>query len=127
MTLVECLVACAIAVALTGLALPSWRGHQLRAARIDAVDALMRLQLEQERHLGVHGLYASQLPALTGVGTSSRQGRYALTLESTGADAYRATARAQGEQARDADCPALTLDVRQGHARIGPDARCWNR
>lgn len=127
MTLVECLVACSVAVTLTALALPSWRGHQLRASRIDAVDALMRLQLAQERHLGLHGLYAGDLSALTGVGDASRQGRYTLTLATTGVDAYRATAQARGDQAQDSDCRALTLEVRQSIASIGPSARCWNR
>lgn len=126
-TLIECMVACTIAVGLASMALPGWRGQQLRAARIDAVDALTRLQGEQERHFALHGLYAADLRGLSGVVGVSRQGLYALELAPTGAESYVATARAQGAQAQDAACAALTLTVRGGFAEIGPSARCWNR
>ncbi len=126
-TLVECAVVCAVVGVLGAIALPSLRGHELRAARIDAVDALTRLQAAQEQHRLLHGLYASDLQALRGVGTSSRQGRYALQLVNTGPDGYRANAVAVGVQTGDTACPTLTLDVAQGFAEPGPSGRCWNR
>ncbi|HZF80714.1 MAG TPA: type IV pilin protein [Rubrivivax sp.] len=126
-TLVECATACAVAGLLAASALPSLQGHQLRAARIDAVAALTRVQAEQEKHRELHGLYASDLAVLRGVAPTSAQGRYTLALEKTGADTYRATATAAGVQVKDQACPALTLEVNSGFPRHGPSAACWNR
>jgi hypothetical protein len=55
------------------------------------------------------------------------QQRYTLALTLIGPDAYLASANAQGVQAGDRDCRALTLEVTQGFARAGPSASCWNR
>ena len=126
-TLLECLIVVAIAGVLAGLALPSLRGHQLRAARLDGVQALTRVQMEQEKYRGLHGLYAGELQALRGVMPLSPQGRYAVALETAGPDGYRAWATAIGMQSRDTECPALTLAVNQGFAQIGPSPACWNR
>ena len=126
-TLVECATACAIAGLLAATALPSYQGHQLRAARIDAVAALTRVQAEQDKHREQHGLYASDLLALRGVSVVSPQGRYTLVLTSTGADSYRATATATGAQLQDRACPTLTLEVNSGFPKHGPDAACWNK
>jgi type IV pilus assembly protein PilE len=126
-TLVECATACAIAGVLAATALPSFQGHQLRMARIDAVAALTRVQAEQDKYREQHGLYASDLLALRGVTTVSAQGRYTLVLTSTGVDSYRATATATGVQLQDRACPALTLEVHSGFPKRGPDAACWNQ
>jgi type IV pilus assembly protein PilE len=126
-TLLECLLVLAIAAILAGVAVPGLLGHERRAARGDAVRALSRLQAEQERYRAQFGLYADQLSALQGVGSSSLQGRYRLSLLRGGPEAYRATAQAQGVQLADTDCPALTLDVSLGYAHTGPSAACWGR
>ena len=126
-TLVECATACAITVLLAAVALPSLRSDALRAARSDGVSALGGLQLAQEQHRALHGLYAGELSALKGVAALSLQGRYVVTLELTGAEAYRASASARGMQVHDKDCPVLTVDVDQGRARFGPTTACWNR
>jgi type IV pilus assembly protein PilE len=128
-TLVELTMAAAVAAVLAAVALPSYRGHQLQAGRLDAVAALTRLQMAQERHRAAHGFYAGQLGALRGVDAVSADGRYTVALALVGAEGYHATAtpRPEGPQAGDRDCPALTLDVVQGFARTGPSARCWRR
>jgi len=128
-TLVELAMAAAVAGLLVAAALPSWRGHQLQAGRLDAVAALTRVQMAQEQHRAAHGLYAGQLGALRGVGATSPQGRYTVALALVGAEGYRATAtpRPDGPQSGDRDCDALTLDVVQGFARTGPSPRCWQR
>ena len=126
-TLVECLIVLALVAVLAGLAVPGFQEQSLRMARLDAVQALNRLQLEQEKHRSLHGLYADELSALQGVGVGSPQGRYVLALQLRGADGYGASATAQGAQTRDRDCPALTLEVQQGFARRGPSVACWNR
>lgn len=126
-TLVECLTTCAVAAILAALAWPALRGHALRAARLDAVQALTHLQTVQEQYRSQHGLYAAELSVLRGVAPLSAQGRYALTVVLTGPDAYRATASPRGAQQNDHECDALTLDVRLGFASAGPGPQCWLR
>jgi type IV pilus assembly protein PilE len=124
-TLLELLVAMALAALLITLGLRSQQGQGLRSGRLDAVEALTRLQRAQEQHRSAHGLYASDLAALIGAAATSPQGRYAIALDRFGGEAYRATAK--GAQARDTPCATLTLEVRQGFAQTGPDAGCWLR
>lgn len=126
-TIVELLVAVALAALLLTLGLGSHRSHDLRVGRLDAVAALTKVQQAQEQHRSAHGLYAAELSALVGTAATSPQGRYAVRIDITGGEAYRATAVAQGAQARDTDCAMLTLEVRQGFAQAGPDAGCWRR
>jgi type IV pilus assembly protein PilE len=126
-TLVELLAALALAVLLLTLGLGSWQGQHLRAGRLDAIEALTRVQQAQEQHRNAHGLYASDIGALQGAAPTSPRGRYAIALDIVGGEAYRATAVAQGVQAKDRACAQLTLEVRQGFAQPGPGAGCWNR
>jgi type IV pilus assembly protein PilE len=126
-TLVECVVVCAMAAVLAAVALPALRNHTLRAGRLDAVQALTRVQAAQEQHRALHGLYADELGRLRGTAVRSTQGRYTLSLARNGPEAYVATATASGEQAGDRACPALTLEVNQGFPREGPSAACWQR
>jgi type IV pilus assembly protein PilE len=126
-TLVECLTACAVAAILTALAWPALRGHTLRSARLDAVQALTQLQTVQEQYRSHHGLYAGELSVLRGVAPLSPQGRYALAVVLTGPDSYRATASPRGAQQDDRECEALTLDVRLGFTSAGPGPQCWLR
>lgn len=126
-TLVEVLTALAIAALLATLALPRLQGDNGRAGRLDAVHALTRLQMAQEQYRSAHGLYAAELAPLGGMGNTSPQGRYTISLALEGGESYVATAHARGAQARDPGCATLTLRVRQGFAQTGPDAGCWLR
>jgi type IV pilus assembly protein PilE len=126
-SLIESLVACAVAALLAGAALPSMQGQRLRAGRLDAVAALTRVQAAQEQHHALHGFYASELGALGLINPNSPQGLYALSLQTNGPGAYHATATPVGRQAKDRPCPALTLDVNQGFPTEGPSSGCWQR
>lgn len=126
-TLIEVSVVLGVAGVLAAVALPSYRQHELRMARLDAVQALTRLQAAQEQHRALHGLYALEMAALRGVSATGMRQRYGVAMLSTGPDSYRATASAQGVQRDDRDCRALTLEVAQGFAQAGPSAQCWNR
>ena len=126
-TLVECTVVCAMALIMAAVAVPSYQGHARRAARMDAVQALTRVQATQEQFRSLHGLYAAELQVLRGVMPVSDQGHYTLALSPAGPDGYRVTAHARGGQAQDRECAALTLDVRQGFATQGPSTKCWNQ
>jgi type IV pilus assembly protein PilE len=126
-SLIESLVALAVAALLASAALPSMQGQRLRAGRLDAVAALTRVQAAQEQHFGLHGRYASELGALGLINPNSPQGLYALSLQNHGAEAYRATATPVGRQAQDGPCPALMLDVNKGYPTEGPSSACWQR
>jgi type IV pilus assembly protein PilE len=124
-TLVEVVIVLAIAAVLAGVAVPSLRSQALRSARLDAVQALQRLQSEEERYRAMHGLYSADLQSLRGVGVTSPQGRYALSVEVTGPDSFHAEAQAIGEQSRDDACLRISLDVKMGYATHGPGPSCW--
>lgn len=126
-TLVEVLVVSAVGVLLATVAWPAYRGQLQRAARAEAIEALQRLQLAQERHREAFGVYAAELKAV-GFGPATTGGRYDLALVPGGVESYRAlaVARADGPQAGDS-CPEISLEVRQGFATLGPEGKCWNR
>ena len=128
-TLVElCVVLCVTGV-LAAVAWPSFQSQLQRSRRADAVAALLRLQLEQEKHLSRHGLYASQLAVLGGAAVPrSPEGLYDIELHG-GGDRYeaRAIARAGTLVAQDVGCTVLRLQVRDGLADFAPSPRCWNR
>lgn len=126
-TLVECAVVCAMVGILASIALPSYRDQQLRAHRLDAVEALSRLQIAQEQYRNQHGAYASDWSALRGVSAISSQGHYRLAFASHGPESYRATAQATGPQTQDKACLAISLDMKLGFATTGPSPACWNR
>ena len=127
-TLVELLVASVVGVLLATIAWPTYRGQMQRAGRIEAVEALQRLQLAQERHRETFGRYATELTTV-GLAAATAGGRYQLEFTPTGVESYRALAiaRAGGPQEGDSACAALSLEVRQGFATLGPDGQCWNR
>lgn len=124
-TLLECVVVALVVAVVSSIAWPSFRRHDLQAGRLDAVQALSRVQAAQEHHRSAHGLYATELSALSGTSAQSLQGRYAIHLAPDGPEGYLARAQALGPQAQDRPCAALTLQVKQGFARHGPEASCW--
>lgn len=126
-TLAELMVALGASLLLAAVAVPTWQGHGLRAARIDAVDALTRVQLAQEQYRSLHGLYSADLLSLRGTAPVSTQGRYTIAVERTGADGFRAVARARGAQSADRDCAEMTVNVVAGFPTTGPTATCWLR
>ncbi|MDP3083313.1 MAG: type IV pilin protein [Rubrivivax sp.] len=129
-TLVELAVAMAIAVLLASTALPALQAQLRQARRADAVAALKRVQLAQERFHGHHGRYASQLDGLIGAASPrSDQGLYDIRLQALGGAAYHVTAsvRADAAQAGDSDCAAISLVVNEGIAEHRPSRQCWGR
>jgi type IV pilus assembly protein PilE len=127
-TLTEVLIVCAVMALLAAVALPSFRGPLLKAHRTDAVSTLVRLQAAQERLRSSSGLYSDDLSRLQ-LAARSEEGLYALAVELTGPDSYRASASVLpgSSQAADRECQQITLEVSHGFATTGPSARCWNR
>jgi type IV pilus assembly protein PilE len=127
-TLTELLIACAVVALLAAVALPSFRAPLLKAHRTDGVSTLMRLQAAQERLRGSSGLYSDDLRRLH-LPERSEEGLYALAVELTGPDSYRASASVVPGTLQEADheCAQITLEVNNGFAKTGPSSRCWNR
>lgn len=128
-TLVEVLVAMAIALLLAGVVLPSMTSHAQQARRADAVAVLTKLEFAQASYHAHHGRYTTNLAALGLRTGASDQGHYRLVVEDGGPERYRARAEAVpgGVQRDDRDCPELTLDVSPVEARRGPTLGCWGR
>ncbi len=126
-TLIEVLTVCVVVAVLAAVALPYYKQRTLHAGRIDGVASLMKIQAAQEQYRSLHGMYANELTALTGTAALSTQGLYRVSLERTSGETYVATATAQGRQADDKGCPALTLSVQQGFPSEGPAPECWQR
>ncbi|MDE2080247.1 MAG: prepilin-type N-terminal cleavage/methylation domain-containing protein [Burkholderiales bacterium] len=126
-TLVECAIVCAVAGIFASVALPSYRQHLLRIGRLDAVQALTRVQAAQEQRRAALGLYAADLASLHGIAATSAQGHYRITLAANGPDGYRASAWAVGPQAQDGRCATITLQVALGFTQVGPSPACWGR
>ena len=124
-SLVEIAVVLAVSALLALLAVPGYLDQLARSRRSDATAALQRLQWAQQRHHQAHGRYAERLAELRGVGARSEGGHYRLELLSLGHDGYAAMAHAEPSQARDRDCPALTLQVDGAITQRRPSAACW--
>jgi type IV pilus assembly protein PilE len=128
-TLVDTLIACAIAGVLATVALPSYQGSVQKARRADAVAALTRLEFSQGSFRANNGLYSADLNAL-GLRTGlSAEGHYRITIHLLGADGYEANASVVegGAQQHDTECAVLTLQVRQERVTRGPARHCWLR
>ena len=129
-SLVELLIALAIAGVLAALALPGYSQVMQRALRQDARLALLHIQRRQEGFFGNHLVYSSDAPP------RSERGYYLLELL-TSADgmSYPALARADpaGRQAGDSHCAQLAIDETGRRRSAGADNRwrdddpwrCW--
>lgn len=125
-TLLELLACLALVALLASLAVPGLRESWLRARRSEAVSALLRMQLAQERFYIERGRYAADLAELhAAVGTPWTSEYYRLAAVSTSADQYRLEATATGPQGGDRT-PCLVLAINQRGERSPPETTgCW--
>lgn len=137
-TLIELMVTVAIVAIIAAVAIPSYRQYILRANRVDATGALLRLAANQERFYLQNNSYASDgemsdaPPAGLGIDGTER-GFYELEITSNDLTlGYEATATvAAGEdQEDDTDCAEFKVD--QQGLRTAKNAgnadtteRCW--
>jgi len=101
-TLIDTMIAVAIAAVLSSIALPSFEGPLHKARRTDALVAVAEIQGAQER-LRSRGTRYGNLSEI-GVATTSRSGHYTLQVTTFDADSYAVLAIATGAQARDTEC-----------------------
>jgi type IV pilus assembly protein PilE len=138
-TLLELLVALALAGVLAALAYPSYRAALLRAHRVEAIDALLGVAAAQERFHIQHGRYASRLddgsdalePVLT-ISAVTAGGRYRLALAGSGLNDVTATAAPLEGSGQDADERCSLFSIRANGQRAARDRRgadttglCW--
>ena len=140
MTLIELMIVVVVLGIIIAIGVPSYRAYIIRANRVDATSALLRLAANQERFYMQNNTYASNaelaaaLPAGLGI-PGTDHGYYNLTIAAAGAGlvvGYTATATAVvGEsQGSDADCWTYTVNemgLRTAATQGAADntAVCW--
>jgi type IV pilus assembly protein PilE len=134
-TLIEVMIVVAIVAIIATIALPSYQDSVRKSRRADAVLALQRIQLEQEKFRAECPTYASNVAGTRtcndlglALATSSSDGYYTLALTGVTATGYTATANpvAGTSQASDTGCTGLTLAV-AGLTLTRTPAECWTR
>lgn len=108
-TLIDLLIGVAVIGVLSTVAYPAFSSTVSKSRRSDALVALMKLQLAQERHRADHPTYAdfSEL----GLPDRSPSGHYRLNLQGVTSEGYTVQASAIGAQQGDTLCRHLRLSV----------------
>lgn len=124
-TLIELMVALAIVAILAAVAIPTYTEFVDQGRRSDAISELLNIQRLQEKWRASNTSYgsASQL----GVGSSSSQGFYTLSISNLSATSYRVSAAPTGAQASDS-CGTFVLTQAGPVYNLGTgyaDASCW--
>jgi type IV pilus assembly protein PilE len=125
-TLIEMMIAVAVAGVLSSVAYPSFVGQVQKVRRTDAVVAMMQVQWAQERWRSNNTAYGSL--AEIGTNANSPAGYYTLQVSGNSASGYDVLATAVGGQARDTNCAQMKLSM-QGANTVyasGPDASVGN-
>ena len=134
-TLIETLVAVSIAGVLASIAYPTFEAPIQKARRTDALVALMKLQMAEERWYSNHRRYAT-LDEL-GADSTSTNHYYTLQVASADENGFSLRATATGAQARDQACRYLTLSssgasvaqasgpTAEGANPAAANRRCW--
>jgi type IV pilus assembly protein PilE len=129
-TIVELLVALAIAGVLFSLALPAYNGYVLRSHRADAHGALLDISARQERFMAQNNTYTTEIFGAAGLNmqtTTSSAEFYDMSVSACGtgsiATCYVVTATARGSQVADTECLTITYDsIGQ---KSGTTTECW--
>ncbi len=135
-TLLDVLVALAIAAVLCAIALPTFDAALRKARRADALVAVVQIQAAQERLRSRTPRYGDM--AEIGAVAFSQAGHYRLQVTAFDADGYALLATAIGPQAGDSTCRylgaravGLNLSYASGaDAALGngaaPNRACWS-
>jgi type IV pilus assembly protein PilE len=133
-TLLELMAVVMVIGILSIVAMPAYRNYAMRAQRIDAKNALLRLATNQERFYLQNRRYGGTAdladPLLGFNPPNSEKGAYAITVPVANNNTFTATAtvRAGGviDQTRDTECVSFSITA-QGVRTAAPDPnqRCW--
>ncbi|VVC77073.1 hypothetical protein AQUSIP_24000 [Aquicella siphonis] len=125
-TIIELLIVIAIMAIIAVVAVSLYRPFILKGRRADGINAILMLQLAEERYRSNNTQYGTS--AQIGGFATSPQGYYTLSISNVGANTFTITATAQGNQANDTEgstsCATLTLAVSNGATTQTP-AACW--
>ena len=127
MTLVELLIVVAIVAILASVALPSWNSQVKKARRADARNALLNVQLEQEKYRSNNGAYASALADL-GLGHYATGDYYDVSVVSNSSTAFLATAAPNTNGGQNSDSCGTFAINQSGIVETEPFAlitECW--
>jgi type IV pilus assembly protein PilE len=131
-SLIELLVALAVAGLLAAIALPGYSHVINRALRQDARLSLLRIQHRQENHFATHLIYSrtlgeGALPPGLAMDARSHDGHYLLELRTSDDGlAFTAIASADpaGRQSTDTHCVQLAIDE-TGRRRSADASSTW--
>lgn len=129
-SLIELLIALAIAGILFGIAFPAYNDYVVRSHRADAHGALLDISARQERFMAQNNTYTTELSAANGLNmgtTTSSAEYYDMSVAACGAGdistCYVVTATARGSQVSDTDCLTITYDSLG--QKSGTTEECW--
>lgn len=131
-TLIELMIAVAVAAILAAVAYPSYMDYVYKSRRADAVNTLLKLQLDQEKYRAGNPSYTSTLLA-GGLGwttSTSPDGYYTLSIDADAdASSFQARAVPRVGSAQTGDSCAVIAINQSGPVTGAPTThpRCWNR
>jgi type IV pilus assembly protein PilE len=121
-TLLEIMLAIVILAILIIVAVPMYMHHVRKSHRINAIQTLHALQLEEEKYRYSNTTYSGSLALPT-------INNYTFSISNISTTSYTLTATATNNQVNDAEngtsCAVLTLSVVNGAVTNSPQA-CWS-
>jgi len=108
-TLIELMICIAVVGVLSSVAYPAFSGTLATTRRSDALVALMKVQVLQERYRADHASYGSL--SQLGLDNASPSRHYQVEMLESSASGYVVRASAVGGQQRDTPCRHLRLTV----------------
>lgn len=138
-TLIELMVVLAIMAIITLVAYPGYQQSIRKSHRSDGIAAALGIQVAQEKFRAGCTVYAATfastntctpltMPPVYAVDASaaSPDGYYVMSLSGTTGNAYVITATAQGAQAADTGCTAMTITFNAANPNgLRAPAACW--
>ncbi len=125
-TLIEVLIVVAIIALLASLTLPSYRHSMQQSKRLDAIAALLDLQLTQARYLAEHGSYAGNFTQLGWGGDKVLGKNYTLSFMQASNDHWTVLATPAGAQMGD-ECGVFAIsDLGVVSGQQYATGTCWN-
>ncbi len=131
-TLIELLIVIVIVAILSAIAVPSYRKHVIRVTRTDAKRELLARASQLERCFTRTNDYTRVDDAGTACAAlpyTNPEGTYTISVSNYAAGTFTLTATPQGQQAKDTECKAFTIDQLGNQGVTGTSSAtpqgCW--